>query len=344
MRKEKAENPDLVSTFDLGATEKSLWDPDQTPIEGITAVVCTHLRAASVSAFLDSFAGQTRDIRLLVVVDASPTDGTEKVVRRLGEGKLPAAGVRFVRVKGKLAGLTRQRNYAMKSVTTDLVVFFDDDVIIRPDTVEELERPFRTKGSGVVGSGVYAEGSYQAPDRLWRMRKRLHIIGDLRPGSYQRSGMSVPLAFLPPGEGIVETDYLPGFGMMYRAAVVRKLGFGEIYSGYGQGEDLDFSLRAKKEGKLVIAQRALLHHMADPGGRPAPGKLGFMAIYNRFHIQKRGLPDRTWRDVIWFAYAWGLDTVMLFRSLPIPSRTRSTILQIGGRIWAVVILLMEIDW
>jgi GT2 family glycosyltransferase len=151
--------------------------------------------------------------------------------------------------------------------------------------------------------------------------------------------MSVPWSFLPPTDDLVEAGWLPGCGMMWRTTVLRKVGFGEMFDGYAQGEDLDVSLRARRHGRLVIAGKAQLLHLFDEGGRPDHGKLGYMAIYNRYHIQRRGLDGRTWRDVAWFIYAWGLDTVMLLRNVPVPARTRGTLLQIGGRIRATWDLL-----
>lgn len=337
-----AGTPDIVSTFVRGGSDAFQDGGEQSTerlIGGVTVVMCTYKRPASMVSFLDSLAAQTRRPQRLVVVDASPEDDTERMVRARPENERLADGLLYYRVKGSLKGLTRQRNFGIRSVTTDLIVFFDDDVILRPSCLAEMERPFRDGGSEIVGVGGYTEGSYTPPDRLWKTRRVLGIIANLRPGSYQRSGMSVPWSFLPPTEGVVEADWLPGCGMMWKTAILRQVGFGEMFEGYAQGEDLDFSLRARMHGRLVLAGAAKFLHLFDEGGRPDHGRLGYMAIYNRFHIQRRGLHDRTWRDAAWFMYAWGLDTFMLLRNVPVPSRTRATLLHIGGRIRATFDLL-----
>ena len=335
-------NPDIVSIFAGGGVDAVPDAPEVSPgrlIGGVTVVVCTYMRRASMALFLDSLAAQTRTPHRLVVVDASPEDDTERMLRSRPGNERLAGGLLYCRVKGNLKGLTRQRNFGVRFVATDLIVFFDDDVILRPSCLAEMEKPFREGGGEIVGVGGFTEGIYQPPDRLWRTRCKLGIVANLRPGSYQRSGMSVPWMFLPPTQGIVAADFLPGCGMMWKTTVLREVGFGEMFDGYAQGEDLDFSLRARRHGRLVIAGAAVFQHLFDVGGRPDQGKLGYMAIYNRFHIQRRGLDDRTWRDVAWFAYAWGLDTLMLLRNLPVPSRTRGIFLQIGGRIRATFDLL-----
>ena len=333
---------DIVSMVAWGTVAMPPGEGGSSPdglATGVTVVICTYKRPAPMALFLDSLAAQTKRPQLLVVVDASPGNDTERMIRARPDIERLAAAVVYYRVKGHLAGLTHQRNFGVRSVTTDLTVFFDDDVVLRPSCVAEMERPFRQGDGTIVGVGGYTDGIYQPTDRLWRMRRRLGIIANVRPGSYQRSGMSVPWTFLPPTEAIVEADYLSGCAMMWKTAVLRELGFGEMFGGYALGEDLDFSLRARSRGRLVLAGAAVFQHNFDGGGRSNQSQLGYMAIYNRFHIQRRGLDDRTWRDVAWFVYAWGLDTLMLLRNAPIPARTRGTFLQIGGRIRATLDLL-----
>jgi hypothetical protein len=60
-----------------------------------------------------------------------------------------------------------------------------------------------------------------------------------------------------------------------------------------------------------------------------------MAIYNRYQIHRRGLSDRSWRDVVWFVYAWTLDTLMLCRNLLFPKRWAPTFRHLAGRLVAV---------
>lgn len=301
---------------------------------GISVVMCTYRRAASLKEFLDSLLLQDPRPRRLIIVDASPDDETERMVGvRNGTERL-ADTLLYFRVEGPLKGLTRQRNFGIRWVATDLVAFFDDDVVLGGGCLAEMERAHRHGAGSIVGVGGYTEGSHRPPDRLWRARRFLGIVTDLRPGSYQRSGMSVPWWFLPPTDHVVDVDWLPGCAMMWNTSVLREIGFGESFEGYAQGEDLDFSLRARKRGRLVMAGGAHYVHRFDESGRPDHFKLGYMAIYNRFQIQRRGLEGRTRRDVALFAYAWGLDTVMLMRHLLFPRRILPTLRQMRGRLKA----------
>jgi GT2 family glycosyltransferase len=127
--------------------------------------------------------------------------------------------------------------------------------------------------------------------------------------------------------------------MMWRTEPARRVRFHEGFAGYAQGEDLDFSLRIRRHGRLILAGSARLQHLHSPQGRPDHARLGYMAIRNRFEIHRRGLPDRTARDTAWFAYAWTVDTLMLGRHFVHPGRWGATLTQIGGRMRAAVDLL-----
>jgi hypothetical protein len=88
-----------------------------------------------------------------------------------------------------------------------------------------------------------------------------------------------------------------------------------------------------------MAGGARFLHLFDEGGRPSHQKLGYMAVYNRYQIQRRGLDNRSRLDVARFVYAWGLDTLMLARNFVVPRRVVPTLLHMRGRLRASMDLL-----
>ncbi|HEU4628920.1 MAG TPA: glycosyltransferase [Gemmatimonadaceae bacterium] len=306
---------------------------------GLTVVLCTYRRPASVRRFLASLAAQLPLPAALVVVDASPDDATERVARE-GAAALPAR-LLYLRVEGPLRGLTRQRNFALEWVTTDAVAFFDDDVVLDAGCLAAMEAAFRAPGAPVAGVGAVVRNPEVGRGRLWRLRRALGIVDSLAPGRYVRSGFSTPWAFLPPTEAVVEGDWLPGCCMLWRTALARELGFHAGLDGYAQGEDLEFSLRARRHGRLLVAGAARVLHLHEPAGRPDAFRLGYMAIHNRYQIHRRGLPDRRWRDVAWFTYAWTLDTLLLVARLVVPRHAAATVKEMAGRMRAAYDLLLE---
>jgi GT2 family glycosyltransferase len=302
------------------------------PHAGLTVAVCTYKRAASVGRLLDSLALQDGAAELVVIVDASPDDETERVVRDHHAANAFPHGLLYVRVAGALQGLTRQRNFAARWVDTDLVAFFDDDVVLLPGCCREMERVHRAGGRAVAGVGAVLENETRRPPPLWRVRRLLGIVPTLEPGTYCRSGMSIPWDFLSAGEGAVEGDWLPGCAMMWKTAVVREIGFNEHFGGYANGEDLEFSLKARAGGALLVAAGARALHLHERAGRPDSFQMGYGTVANAYQIHRRCLAGRTRRDVAYFVYAYALDTLVRGVTLLRPGDVRARWGFVRGRL------------
>ncbi len=193
----------------------------------------------------------------------APTHGRPPRCRHGSSTTRPGRTLRYWHVGDAHRGLTRQRNFALDHVTTDLVAFFDDDVVLAPNCLGELERVFR-EDETVVGVGCFDGPETTRPRALWRLRRHLGMISSLDAGKYHRSGMSTPWDFDTGQQAVVEGDWMPGWGMMWKTAAAARARFHEGFAGYSQGEDLDFSLRLRRQGRLLMARRAGLRHLPNP--------------------------------------------------------------------------------
>jgi GT2 family glycosyltransferase len=302
-------------------------------IRGVSVVICTYRRPGSLADLLASLDRQTLAPLDVIIVDASPDHEAEVTQQALRSWK-SAPSLHYVQVTGAGRGLTRQRNLGLRLASGDLVLFLDDDVVLEPECVDEMERAHRAHGSAVAGVGCHSTSHFAPAPLLWRLRRALRIVPSLQPGRYWRSGVSVPWTFERPRGTAVEGDWLPGCAMMWRADVLGAVRFDEEMEGYSQGEDLDFSLRARQMGRLMMLSTPRLDHRHQAAGRPDAYRLGQMEIRNRFAIHRRAIANRTWRDVVWFTYAWALDTVLLGRHVVFGSRRTDALRQIAGRVTA----------
>lgn len=330
---------DIVSRFQ----SKSSGDEIVRPVEGAlkrgcTVAVCTYKRAADIKRFLDSLMEQDRKPDQLIIVDASPDTETEQMVKNHQAVESLAKCLLYFRVTGALRGLTRQRNFALRWVATDSVVFFDDDIVLFKDCLSEMERTYRSLDKEVVGVGAYVQNHYPRPPFLWRLRRRLRIVSSLTPGIYCRSGIAIPWGLLGPTEACVEAEWLSGCAMMWKTIVAREVGFNELFSiasGYSNGEDLEFSLKMATRGKLVVAGRARVWHLHDvhQGSNWSNAyQLAYTGIHNAYYIHRHCLVDRTWKDAAWFVYAQALDTLIRGASLIRPGSTFQKWLFLQGRL------------
>ena len=311
---------------------------------GISVVICTRARPQRLRTVLQSVLAQNRLPDEIITVDASDDDKTHLEFEAIAREH--ADGVQFVyeSARGRLAGLTRQRNRGAARASYDALSFFDDDVTLAPDCLAEMEKAFRhPSGNGhVVGVGAFIENQWHFPTPRWRFRRRVRAIDSLHPGRYARSGVSIPWSFLLPNNQQIDGDWLPGCAMMWPTQLVRELKFFELFEGYCMGEDLEFSLRAKEYGRLIIAGRARVNHYHEPSGRPNYRLLGFMEIWNAYLIHKRCLRERTASDILWFLWAHFLDSAIGLASTLIPGTSHQPLARSIGRLRAWLFMARDL--
>src|SRR5438309_11372478 len=79
-------------------------EPD-TLVAGFALVVCTYKRMDSLKRFLDSLADQEHKPDQLIIVDASPTDETEQMLRAYRDVESLADHMLYFRVGEPFRGL-----------------------------------------------------------------------------------------------------------------------------------------------------------------------------------------------------------------------------------------------
>jgi len=130
---------------------QDLLDPNNTPatsdrpLPTATIIVCTRNRTADLQRCLDSIVPQLSDSVEALVIDNNPSDDvTKKLV-----AKYP---VRYYRENR--AGLNWARARAAQLVSTDLLLYTDDDVALDSSWATEMRTPFTDEDVGGVAGAV----------------------------------------------------------------------------------------------------------------------------------------------------------------------------------------------
>ena len=291
-------------------------------MSAVSVIVCTRHRPHLVRRFLDSLVQQRPRVAALIVVDASDDDETRAAVDGFPNRDRLADVVIYRHVEPALAGLTRQSNLGLSLVRSELVAYFDDDIVLLPGCIEEMARAHR-EHPDIVGVGANIENKEAEPSLRWRLRRMLFVVPSLAPGRYFRSGRTTPWWRLPAGAGLVEGDWLSGGAVMWKTEAARATGFAENFVGYGAGNDVEFSLRIGRLGRQVVASRARLFHLQETGGRPDPFALGYSWMLHRRRIHQVGSGNglgATW----WFAYGVAMELALHSVDLVRPALTRRT--------------------
>lgn len=171
-------------------------------------------------------------------------------------------------------GLTIQRNAALSMLKPeDILLFLDDDFVMSPDYLENLERLFAEDRSIAMTTGkVLADG----------------IHG---PGIDHDEGAA--RAFDPAGRPSKEPKDIYncyGCNMALRGSIVVSTGirFDEQLKLYGWLEDVDFSRQMAAHGRIVQADQLQGVHLGTKTGRSKGLFLGYSQIANPYYLYRKG--------------------------------------------------------
>jgi GT2 family glycosyltransferase len=283
----------------------------------LSLIVCTYRRPREVERLLHAVAAQERVPDETLIVDGSPDDETESVVRAFvqasetGRGSV-ARGLTYFRVPPAERGLTRQRNYGVARSRGRFVSFLDDDTVPEPDYFAETLRCFaRRAGAAGVGGfitnevewwrakederarpSVYRSGEWERREAYrWRLRKLLGLASELPPGWMPSAGHGRPVGYLPPDGEDYAVEFLMGCSFTFRREVFARHKFSAYFEGYGLYEDMDFCVRAARDAPLYLATRARLAHYHAPAGRPSRFRYGRMVVLNGWFVWRRRHPQ-----------------------------------------------------
>ncbi|MBS7670674.1 glycosyltransferase family 2 protein [Croceicoccus gelatinilyticus] len=243
----------------------------------IHVAIATTGRAPVLRKNIERLNDQTRKADGIVIVGHDESDV---------EGVAGMPGDPLVLLAPK--GACSQRNAALEQLDgkTDVIVFFDDDFVAAPDYLANVEHIFESEPDVVGLTGHLVDdgaktGAIDFEDAVWR----LDTLGE-------RARLRSKPA-----------QALYGCNMVFRSAAAEGLRFDENLPLYGWQEDIDFTTRVGRNGKLVRSRALTGIHLGSPAGRTSGLRLGYSQVANIFYLRSKGTIGRN--------HGWGL----LFKNL-----------------------------
>jgi GT2 family glycosyltransferase len=163
----------------------------------------------------------------------------------------------------ELGGLTAARNAGVERARGDIVLFFDDDVVLKSDCVDAVARAFSARPD-IVGAQCTIHNPWDdRPLSLYDLSTRIfeHGFFDARPRS--SGGDTIP-------------RLIDGLASAYRSTLFAHERFDEDLPGYGLAEDWDFTKRAARHGRLIVLADARVDHEHSATNRHDP--LAYMQL------------------------------------------------------------------
>jgi GT2 family glycosyltransferase len=193
----------------------------------------------------------------VVVADDASTDGSAAEVRREFPGahvleapeRLGPAGIRNLGIR-----------FAQRRFEFDFLLFLDNDAFLQPDTLTRLLDASEREAIGIVTPKAYQNIS----------SGRLHLAGELEVNFYWGRVRDVGAGELDRGQydSPKRIAVCSGFTMLVRREVLERLGgFDEAFKD-AAWEDVDFCLRAGREGFGILYEpEAVVEHVGGVRGR-----------------------------------------------------------------------------
>ncbi len=212
-----------------------------------SVVIITYQRPAFVARCIEHLLAQTRPPVEILVVDSSPDDQTERLVR----DRYPT--VTYARCNAGMGAMATARNLGYRLASGEVLAFVDDDAFAEPEWLERLLPLYEDPEVGAVGGR-------QIRGQPGELEEGVDAIGRLQPDGTITGNFAAD-----PGRP-VSVDHLLGANMSFRRSVLDRIG--GIHDGYGGTcvrEETDLCLRVAHAGfRLVYTPDAVVEHLAAP--------------------------------------------------------------------------------
>ncbi len=185
--------------------------------------------------------------------------------------------------------LTKARNVGIKESSGDLLIFMDDDVDVRYNTIMSVKEIMSNPTIAMIG-GI-DENSVSISSRSSKFFNKAswskNLIGHVTPAVYGR--FPDILTEVP-----VETEWAMGFFFVVRREIIDKynIRFDENLKYYAYAEDLDFTYRynsiIKNLGlKSIMTRRITVKHNVSNEYRLISSKAYCMIYAHRWYLRKK---------------------------------------------------------
>ncbi len=157
----------------------------------------------------------------------------------------------------------------------DIVIFFDDDFVPARDFIAGAERLLREHPDVVAASGHFLADGIRTAGISFAEADRLIA-------AYERDGLGET------SSRIVDRPGAYGCNMVVRVAALPQARFDENLPLYGWLEDLDFSSRFAKVGRIVETGFCVGVHLGVKSGRSPGLQVGYSHIANPIYLARKG--------------------------------------------------------
>jgi GT2 family glycosyltransferase len=232
-------------------------------INSIELVICTRNRIPTLLQQIKHLSelSEMKDVQLLIV-DNSDED-TQGYIELSNVVRNYSSKFSNIKMIKSSPGLVFARNKALENLSSEIIVFIDDDVRLPINFIPTIHASFK-KYPEIVGLAPLIEGLYDSQSIFLKNFLRIFAVfqGKITPTShtfwiYERTKKDRYV------------DWLPGCCMAYRSSAISETTFSTDLllgstGGYSLGEDVDFSSRISRKGRLLcVVDIKIFHDLSE---------------------------------------------------------------------------------
>ena len=229
----------------------------------LTVVIPTRNRPNDLLHAIQSLYQQSKLPEELIVVDQSLNDLSFRAVNTL-LSQFKQINLIYIH-DPKILGLVDAKRVAVNNSTGDLICFLEDDIVLEPEYIEQIELGFIKQPNMIGCCGIITN----PPKANFLYRFLFNIF---HRGIFNDNRMKVRSVYDGYDHNLIESNMLSGGVSAWRREVFDEVEF-DVANGFHMFEDIDFSTRvAQHYGKrLFINPNARLAHYCSPINRDLLG-------------------------------------------------------------------------
>lgn len=271
-------------------------------------IICTRNRNIKLKRLLESINNQSTRVDEIIIVDSSVLGDSEKKTVLEDFKQWVAEENSVCKYIFSEPGLTKQRNIGVRSATSDILFFLDDDLILDKRFIESIRNVFLTNSEFSGGMGTITNTpELNGKRKLIRRFQQFFLISSAYGnGKFHLSGLPQN----PIGTSTFkQVEVLSGGLTAYRRSIFKELSFDEELTGYCYLEDVDFSRRASFKWKLFYEPKAKVHHDHISDDRGSRYELKKMYIQNYRYIFNKNNAEKS--TIRYLAHGWAILGIAL---------------------------------
>ena len=216
----------------------------------------------------------------VIIVDSSDIHLKNKIRNKIKQYNFD------VKLINSVASTCIQRNLGFNYIKNNaFIMFLDDDINFYSNAFKKMYNCLSRIDNKIVGISfnLISKKTFS----FFSLIKKNYIfdkIGFYRKdsGMISKSGWQTTFGNFDKNQKV---EWMPTGAAIYRVKAIKKIRFEEKFADYGYLEDLDFSIKLRKKGDLIVCKDAKFTH--DMSGDKSNFNFGKKEFVNRFFIVKK---------------------------------------------------------